>query len=282
MMRLNEVLAQAAKRLEQAGIESAKLDARLLLQHILQCDHAAIVRDGHSDVSPENRQTFDGLLARRESREPLSYIVGYRDFWKDRFVVSADVLDPRCDSETLIEAMLEHKIPHDTPYRIADFGCGSGCLLLSLLREYSASTGTGVDLSEKALAIAVQNAKALMLSARVNFLQNNWASALQNRFDMIISNPPYIADKEILTLEPEVKDFEPMMALSGGDDGLAAYRMLMPQIQRCLMPDGVAVLELGLGQADDVSQLAKSAGLSVVTIRADLAGVPRAMVINQA
>ncbi len=284
---MKEITIQAALqgatfRLKSAGVETAALDARLLLQAAMDMDHATIIRDSHLVIPAAQYDVFMRNVERRAAREPMSHILGTRDFWKDSFYVSRDVLTPRPDSETLIEAMLDIVPDKNAHYTIADLGTGSGCLLISLLREYPNARGVGVDASEAALAIAKKNAENLLSSGRAEFLSSDWCSALQTRFDMIISNPPYIVENEISTLAPEVKKHEPWLALCGGKDGLRAYCQLMPQIQKHLAPHGVAVLELGQKQAQVVTNIASDHALIVSDIRCDLAGIERAIVLKHA
>lgn len=279
---IQSALNSALLLLKSADIETAALDARLLLQAAMNIDHADIIREPERMIADEEHHTFMEYIQRRASRVPLAHIIGARDFWKDRFYVSADVLTPRPDSETLIEAMLDAVPDRTLPYTIADLGTGSGCLLISLLREYPNAMGVGVDVSEAALAIAKKNAAHLLSSGRINFLSSDWCNALQTSFDMIISNPPYIAENEISALAPEVVKHEPRLALVGGEDGLRAYCQLMPHIQKHLAQKGVAVLELGQGQAEAVTNLALNHALTVSEIRCDLAGIERAIVLTHA
>lgn len=280
MSKIQSILSNASTKLTDAGVESAKLDARLLLQHVMGWEHADIIAQSQEDISENNIAKFDAFLERRIKREPLSHIIGLRDFWKDSFIVSSNVLDPRPDSETLIEAVLEQKSDKNKDYAIADFGAGSGCLGLSLLREYENAKLTSIDISQEALDIARRNAEKLGLVSRVSFLQNHWGEALQTRFDMIISNPPYIEADAMATLAPEVKDYEPELALVAGEDGLAAYCDLMPHVKRLLNVDGVAVIELGAGQEKAVSEIAQANELLVCGCKADLAGIARALIIR--
>lgn len=270
----------AATKLNAAGVENPMLDARLLLQHALDCAHEDLVRDADRQLSVDEQVRYHQLVARRCAREPLSHITGKRAFWKDEFLVSSDVLDPRPDSETLIEVLLMRRSDRKAPLVILDFGTGSGCLLLSLLREYEQAHGTGIDKSKAALEMAQRNAKALKLDDRSNFIESNWGETLQSHYDMIVSNPPYIAEHDCLTLAPEVKDYEPMLALSGGADGLACYRVLMPHIARCLKRDGIAAVELGAGQNHAVTEIANAAGLKVSEVIADFGGINRVLVLN--
>lgn len=273
--------ALIAARAQLAHLSSANIDARLLLQHALGLDHAALIAQYTRTLSEQEMQHYEALLKRRAAHEPVSHIIGARDFWKDRFMVSADVLDPRADSEALIEAVLKQKPDQSAPLIMADFGTGSGCLLLSLLREYPHATGIGIDKSAAALAVASRNAQELGLAGRATFLQSDWAKALQSRFDVLISNPPYIGDDEMASLAPDVLLYEPHMALAGGVDGLSAYQELLPQLAALLKPDGVCVIELGAGQYEAVKKLAEDADLCEVEIRCDLAGHKRALTLKK-
>jgi release factor glutamine methyltransferase len=269
------------QRLVAAKIDSAAVDAKLLMAHGLSCDRAALVSQSERALSSQEREAIEVLAAQRIARMPISQILGYKDFWQDRFIVSADVLTPRPDSETLIEAMLDYRPKRDAAYDILDLGTGSGCLLLSLLREYPNALGLGIDQSAPALAIATQNAQALGLQARASFSLGHWMQTLQSRYDMVISNPPYIERAEIDTLEPEVKEHEPMAALSGGDDGLDAYRQILASLPKVLNPNGICVMEFGAGQEGAVAALATECGLKVREIKEDLAAIPRAIIIEQ-
>ena len=269
------------QRLSAAGVDSAALDAKLLMAQGLGCDRAALVSQSARLLSPQELEAIEALVLRRLNREPMSQILGYKDFWRDRFRVSADVLSPRPDSETLIEAMIAYRPDRATAYDMLDLGTGSGCLLLSLLREYPQANGLGIDQSEVALAVAKCNAQALGLQARARFSLGNWMQTLQSRYDMVISNPPYIERAEIDALEPEVKEHEPMAALSGGDDGLDAYRQIFASLPKVLNPNGICVMEFGAGQEGAVAALAIENGLKVREIKEDLAAIPRAIIIEQ-
>lgn len=278
---LSELQLRLADRFARAGIAPARLEARLLLQYALGLDETGLLREARCRLDKAQIATVEALVARRMEREPLAQILGSRDFWRDRFFVSRDVLTPRPDSETLIEAMLAHRHERDRAYRVLDAGTGSGCLLLSLLREYPRATGLGIDRSEAALHIARRNAHALGLDTRADFLCADWMQTLQNTYDMIISNPPYITVSQMAALEPEVRDYEPHMALSGGDDGLYCYRRILAEASHNLTREGLMVLELGDGQAEAVGLLAKQAGFQLVECRPDLAGIARAIVLER-
>jgi release factor glutamine methyltransferase len=262
--------------LQAAGIENPRLEARLLLAHALGTTVADLLR--HRDAAIDAADLVP-LLARRVAREPLALILGTREFWSLNFAVSRDTLIPRPESETVIEAAIE-AYRDRPPSLLLDLGTGTGCLLLAALSEFPSAFGVGVDRSAAAASLAQHNAIALGLAARACFICGNWADALVARFDLVLCNPPYIPTSEINGLMPEVARYEPYAALDGGSDGLAAYRHLLSAVPHLLAPDGVAVLELGAGQANSVSALALKAGL-VVEFRNDLAGIVRAIVARQ-
>lgn len=274
-----EALAEAVDRLMEAGVPSAHLDARLLLSHVLDVQREYLTLHADDFLTEEEVLAFTELLERRIEREPMSHILGQREFWSLNFTVTADTLDPRPDSETVIETVLSYVPRRDARLMIADFGTGSGCLLLSLLSEYPKAHGLGVDISDSALAVAEKNAAGLSLAERAHFYHANWGEGVMGSYDIIVSNPPYIAETEIEELQPEVALYEPRHALSGGEDGLAAYRELMPHIKRLLAGQGIAVLEFGQGQAEQVRAIVEAAGLSVLEICNDLAGIERCAVV---
>ena len=271
MIPTAQALAAIAARLTQAGIEEPRREARLLLAAAEGISAARLLL--LDEVAPER---FEPLVARRAAREPLAYILGRKEFWGLTFAVSPATLIPRPDTETLVEAVLALGI---TPARVLDLGTGTGCLLLALLSEFPAAFGVGVDISPAAAALAAGNAESLGLAGRAAFYAGNWAAALGGMFDLVVSNPPYIPGADIAGLMPEVAAFEPASALHGGADGLEAYRLLMAALPRLLTANGAAVLELGVGQAPDVTALAAQAGFAATT-RPDLGGVPRALILT--
>jgi release factor glutamine methyltransferase len=274
MIPVAEAVRRIASVLEDARIEAPRREARLILAHALGRDAAAL--PGLSGV-PEDAGI--ALAARRARHEPLAHITGRREFWSLEFKVSPATLIPRPDSETLIEAALEAKPDRSKVRRILDLGTGTGCLLLAALSEFPEAFGVGVDLAPDAAMLAQENARDLGLETRSAFVAGNWAAALTGRFDVVFSNPPYIPQSDIAGLMPEVASHEPHLALDGGIDGLDAYRSLMASLPRLLATDGLAVLELGYGQAQAVAALAQAAGLAASS-RADLAGLPRALVVR--
>ncbi|NNE84563.1 MAG: peptide chain release factor N(5)-glutamine methyltransferase [Alphaproteobacteria bacterium] len=270
-----------ADLLKDAGIDTARLDASLLVGAATGESAAGLIARPERRLSAQESDLLSAMTARRCAREPMAQILGSREFWSLDFDVSADVLTPRPDSETLIEAAGQHAPATGQPFRILDLGTGSGCLLLALLHQYPAASGVGVDISPAAIAMAGRNAERLGLDVRSSFMVGDWTASIAERFDIVVSNPPYIASHEIEGLEPEVARYEPRGALDGGGDGLDAYRTLLPLMSEVLAPDGTALFEMGAGQGEAVSSLAQACGLAVEGLRADLAGIPRVAIIRQ-
>ncbi|MFY0691181.1 MAG: peptide chain release factor N(5)-glutamine methyltransferase [Paracoccaceae bacterium] len=265
MSDVREVLTAGAHRLRAAGVADPGRDARLLLDHVLGGQSAFL--DG---ITEDQMEAYDAALSRRERREPVSHITGERAFWKSSFKVSADVLDPRPETETLIAAALE------APFeRVLDLGTGSGCILLSLLADRPEATGVGVDLSEAALRIARQNADRTGTSERASFLKSDWWDAVSGKFDLIVSNPPYIREAVMADLASEVRDWEPRLALTPGGDGLDAYRTLAARAKAFLTGGGRVLVEIGHDQGQAVSDLFREAGFSRVETLRDLDGRDR-------
>jgi release factor glutamine methyltransferase len=276
-IRLRSALAWASPVLAAAGIEDPRREARWLAAHVLGLPPGALPMPDDSI----DRAAFAAVVRRRESREPLALISGRRGFWTLDLAVSADTLVPRPETETLIEAALA-LCTGAPPARILDLGTGTGCLLLAALHEFPGAFGVGVDLSPAAAALAGRNAAANGLAARAVFLAGDWAAPLRSRFDLILSNPPYIPAGDIAGLMPEVRCYEPLRALAGGADGLVAYRAVCAALPDLLAPGGVAVLELGAGQAGQVGALAEAAGLHYLGVKPDLAGIARAIALCRA
>lgn len=275
-LRVGEALRAGAERL--AGIAgNPRLEARLLLAHALGVTTSELLRERARAIDPAG---FEALLARRLRHEPLALITGQREFWSMDFLVSPDTLIPRPDSETLVEAALQAFRGRGAPRRILDLGTGTGCLLLALLHEFPVAFGVGVDIVPAAAALARANAARLGLAGRAAFVAADWDGPLAGRFELVVSNPPYIAEAERAELMPEVAWFEPRSALDGGPDGCAAYRTLIARLPALLQPDGVAVLELGAGQDEAVEILARRAGFER-SLRFDLGKIPRALVLSR-
>jgi release factor glutamine methyltransferase len=275
MVTLAEALAAGAVRLAQAGIESAKLDARVLLAQVLGKQPGEVI--GHGNISGEARAQFEGLIARRAGREPVAYITGHKEFWSLDFEVGFGVLVPRPETETLVEQALVEFPERTAPLNAIDFGTGSGCILLAFLSEYSHAHGIGIERSKEAIAFARRNAARLVPTLRCDLMECDWVSAPAGPFDVVFSNPPYLAQRELAEAEPELR-IEPVAALVAGADGLEAYRVLAPLIASRLLPNGRAFLEIGAGQAEDVAAILVSSGLETIRVAPDLSGHPRCIV----
>ncbi len=264
-----------AARLVEGGSESAALDARLLMEGVV----------GERDPDPFGQLAADAEIrieafaSRRLAGEPVWRILGEREFWGLPFRLSAATLEPRPDSETLVEAVLDHLAGRrQEPLAVLDLGTGTGCLLIAVLSEYPTATGLGIDLSPEACETARRNATINGMSGRVAFQQGSWTAGLNRRFDLILSNPPYIRTGDIEALAISVRDHDPRLALDGGDDGLGPYRIFAKTLPDVLAPDGVVVLEIGAGQEADVTALMRDGGFVWRGSRRDLGGHPRALI----
>jgi release factor glutamine methyltransferase len=274
------LLCRAGQDLRAAACEAPRLEARLLLAHAMACRTEDLLRDPRAAVPPQAAERFGTLLRRRLEREPIAHLLGAAEFWSLPFLVSPATLIPRADSETLIEAALAAFPQRDEVRRVLDLGTGTGCLLLAALSEFPDAAGIGVDLVPDAAALARRNAAALGLAARAGFAVGWWGAAIDGgRFDLVLSNPPYVEAGAIAGLAPDVARHEPRSALDGGADGLDAYRALLPEVRRLLPPGGRAVIELGHGQRPAVETLARASGLRTLGCRSDLGGVERALVL---
>lgn len=282
MATLAEQLKQATQRLQQAGIDTAALDARVLIAHALKLPIESLVKESQRDAQEQETAAIETLITRRVKREPVSQIVGERGFWKHDFHVTKDVLTPRPDSETMIEGLLKLRPDTKQSYTILDLGTGSGCLLLSALDEYPNARGVGVDKSTAALAVARENATRLKLSARADFIESDWFESVDKnlRADIVLMNPPYIPTRDIGTLENEVRDHEPHLALDGGQDGIEPYRKIFSQLSLYLSNHPLILIEVGADQAHDVAEIGRTNGLKLTSILPDLAGTARIVVLE--
>ena len=271
------------QRLMEVGIDTYRLDARLLVAHVLGISLTQLFSYPETPLNGAQLDRLEKLTQRRLGREPIARILGCREFWSLNFKIDESTLVPRPDSETLVEAVLAGIKNQNAPLSILDLGTGSGCLLLALLSELKSASGLGVDLSEEALKIAAENAKLLGLDDRVRFQYSDWLKNIDRNeklFDIIISNPPYISESEIIHLESDVRKFDPHVALSGGDDGLHAYRELIPQMSEFITSDGIIAVEIGMGQALDVMRCGEASGLQIDQILRDIAGIERVLVFR--
>ncbi len=271
MSTLVKAWTEGRRRLEAAGIDQPVIDARLLLEAAAGVGRVEIITDPHRMLTGEQMQAYEGYIERRLRREPVSHILGRKGFWKIMLGVTRDVLTPRPDTEVIVDEALK-AFPEFMAFNVLDLGVGSGAILLAILAERPAARGLGIDISEEALAVARENAANLDLNTRVALLRGDWTAGLGDAgFDLVVSNPPYIATAEIETLDPEVRDHEPRLALDGGPDGLDPYRLLAPEILRVLKPGGMFAVEIGHTQSAAVEALFRAAGASGVRTIKDLA-----------
>jgi release factor glutamine methyltransferase len=282
MKTLGLLLAEAAATLTRAGFEEPRRGARRLVSSALDLTPVELL--GHPErVLDEHQIDLVRLtLSRMIGREPLSRIFGRREFWGLNFALSADTLDPRPETETVVEAVLRRIPDRGAPLRFLDLGTGTGCILLALLSEFPAALGFGVDTAPGAAMMARINAAALGLADRAHFLAANWTAAVSSEFDVIVSNPPYIARSGLADLPQEVVRYDPCGALDGGPDGLGAYRSLGAELPRLLAPGGFFACEVGLHQAPAVAEILRGFGLVINGCDRDLAGVARCVVARSA
>ena len=307
-MILKDFYTDIKNNFQRSGVETAALDARLLMCHALRISHENFVLHSDKELPADDIEKINALITQRLAGRPVAKIIGSKEFYGRDFKTTDDTLDPRPDSETLIEAVLSavkfplplrERVPQagegagrtdtvlDAPstqpspargegeLKILDLGTGTGCLILTLLTELPNATGLAIDQSPAALAIAQENARQLQLDDRIDFLYSDWFSAVAGNFDIIISNPPYIPENDIADLATEVRNYDPLAALAGGADGLDPYRLIIPQLRRFLKPGGLAAFEVGQGQASAVAALLKECGFIAVTTHRDLAGIER-------
>ena len=263
-------MAAAAARLRASGVPDPARDARVLLAHAASVDAARVTLIAPEEIAPEIAERFEHLVALRAVRVPVSHLVGARAFYGRDFQITRDVLDPRPETETLVELALG--VPFD---RVLDLGVGSGCILVTLLAERPNAYGVGVDLSELACLQASANAVRHEVQARADIVQSNWFEKVEGRYDLIVSNPPYLAAAEMDDVAPELSQHEPKMALTDGMDGLSAYRIIANEAQGYLTPEGRVMVEIGWQQGKDVCEIFQAAGWGEVTLSHDLDGRPR-------
>lgn len=266
--------------LAAAGIPDPRREARLLVRHATGWDDATMLVDPGRELGDDQAAALDAVAARRASREPMAYIVGEREFWSLPFRVTPATLVPRPDTETVVEAVLADIGDKTRTLRILDLGTGSGCLLLALLSEFPNASGLGVDISASALEVAKVNATRLGFDVRATFRIGDWLDGVEEKFDVVVANPPYVPDREIPDLDADVRAFEPLSALAGGPDGLDAYRRIARRLGKVLAVDGIACFEVGAGHADSVAAIFAGQGFRIHAVHADLAGIPRAVAVS--
>jgi release factor glutamine methyltransferase len=273
-------LADLRRAFTEAGLDTPALDARLLVLAALGITPAELLLRPEASLTREETEALAAIAKRRLAREPVARILGEREFWGLPFALSPETLVPRPDTETLVETALRLVPDRTAALRILDLGTGSGCLLVALLHELRAATGIGADRALGALLTARANAWRNQVGARAAFVVSDWGSALAGRFDLIVSNPPYIPAAAIAGLDADVRDHDPRLALDGGPDGLDAYRTILHQARRLLGPGGLLVLEIGYDQAEALPRLARPLGLEILAVAPDLSGHPRCIALT--
>ena len=281
---LRIIITNATNELLKSSSESARLDATILLGYVLGISRERLILDDERIVSDDELKKFNILLKKRVNKEPIAYIIGKKEFWGLDFIVNHATLIPRPDSETLVEAALKRAnllLGQNEDLTILDIGTGTACLLISLLWELQAAAGVGVDISEDALQIASKNAEIHGVKNRTQFIKSNWCENINRKFDLIISNPPYIASQDKLSLMPDVALYEPHSALFSGVDGLDSYRELSAQVGERLNCGGFVLFEVGAGQAEQVSLLLEEKGLKIDEVKKDLNGIKRCVIAQK-
>lgn len=274
-MTLRQAYEEGIERLKEAGIEEAGLDAWYLLEYVTGINRATYFADSNQEMKDSHRATYQALISERETRIPLQHLTGVQEFMGLEFRVNEHVLIPRQDTEILVETALE-KINTKKPLRVLDMCTGSGCILLSVLsygRKKCEITGVGVDVSDKALQVAKENARNLQVDAE--WIESDLFSGVSGKFDMILSNPPYIPSAVIKTLQPEVREHDPLLALDGKEDGLYFYRKIIEESRNYLQPGGCLIFEIGAEQGEAVSSYLKQNGFVQVVVKKDLTGLDR-------
>jgi len=278
---IGSILGEVVAALSVAGLDEARRRARRLVAAALGLSAAEVFAHPDRMITEDEGERVACLLRRILAHEPLSRILGVREFWGLEFSLSADTLDPRPETETVVEAVLARLPERDRPYRFLDLGTGSGCLLLALLSEFPAACGLGIDRVFSAAVTARHNAERLGFGARAWFAVGDWGAAFAGSFDVIVANPPYIETAEMARLPREVRDFDPLLALDGGADGLDAYRTIVADAPRLLRPDGLFACEVGAGQDAAVAAIIAEGGLAIEDIVPDLAGIARCVIARR-
>lgn len=280
-MRLGELLRETRGRLKRASVDSPDLDARLLVEHFTGASARDLVSRPETEIAPEAAAALDAGVERRLAGEPVHRILGWREFHGMRLALSPATLEPRDDTETLVDAVLRHLQAVDAPH-ILDLGTGTGAIALALLKEIPAARAIGADVSKEALETAWANAEALGLDGRFETVRSDWFEKISGRFDAIVSNPPYIRTEVISQLAREVREHDAMAALDGGSDGLDAYRSIAKSAERHLLEQGIVAVEIGYDQREDVLAIFTESGYAAVDIDQDLGGNDRTIVFRLA
>ena len=275
-MILSEIKKKLSKNFSISGIETSELDARLILKEILSFDDKELIINENYNIPERFIKEIFAIGERRLKGEPISKIFKKRNFYKSTFIISNEVLDPRPETELVVE-IANNFIKKNEVKNILDLGTGSGCILLSILKENKMINGLGIDLSKEAINIAQKNSKKLQLDKQSNFLISNWMEAINFKYDIVVSNPPYIASKEIEKLSKEVKNFDPFLSLDGGEDGLNCYRVIVEDLKRVINKNAIIIIEIGYNQSNSVEEIFKNNDFKLLKKYNDINGLDRVL-----
>ena len=275
-MILSEIKKKLSKNFSISGIETSELDARLILKEILSFDDKELIINENYNIPERFIKEIFAIGERRLKGEPISKIFKKRDFYKSTFIISNDVLDPRPETELIVE-IANNYIKKNEVKNILDLGTGSGCILLSILKENKMINGLGIDLSKEAINIAQKNSKKLQLDKQSNFLISNWMEAINFKYDIVVSNPPYIASKDIKKLSNNVKNFDPLLSLDGGEDGLNCYRVIVKDLKRVINKNAIIIIEIGYNQSKFVEEIFKKNDFKLIKKYNDINGLDRVL-----
>jgi release factor glutamine methyltransferase len=279
MSALGDIYTHLKQKLAESGVESADFDVRTILKHRLNVDFSEIIANSARKMNDNDLKMLEIDIQRRINGEPLSRIHGNRGFYGREFLLGPDTLDPRPETEILVDRAL--KLFHGKhPARILDLGTGTGCIIITLLAEWPGAKGVATDISEGALETARRNAERHKVADRLELVRSNWGEAIEGRFDLVVSNPPYIRTSDIESLQIEVRNHDPILALDGGFDGLDAYRKIFFDLPRLLKPGGKALLEIGFGQESDLTRLSRDSRIRIIHTQPDYAGITRVVEIS--
>jgi release factor glutamine methyltransferase len=278
---LKHAWKDGAERLRKVGIKTPLLDSRLLLQHVLGINYEELLTSAKRPITKQESDDYNDLLSRRVLREPVSLILGKKEFWSMEFKTTVDTLDPRPETECLIENVLENFGDRARKHKFLDLGTGTGAIALALLKEYPEASAVAVDISDAALEVAKENAKRHGLEKRVEFIKSNWFEKVKGKFDIIVSNPPYISSKSIDFLPAEVRLYDPKIALDGGEDGLNEYIAIAENLSKHLAENGKVFIEIGKWQEGRIGEILKSKGFIIHSVKKDLAQVPRVICFSK-
>ena len=275
-MILKEIQRKLCNNFSIIGIETPELDARIILKEVLSLDDKDLILKESLDISNEMIEKIIAIESRRLNGEPISKIFKKRDFYNSTFLISNDVLDPRPETELIVE-IANNFIDKNEVKNILDLGTGSGCILLSILKENKMINGLGIDLSKDAISIAKQNSKKLNLETQSNFLISNWMSSVNYKYDLVVSNPPYIASEDIKKLSKSVKIYDPILSLDGGDDGLNSYRLIASDLKRVVSKNALIIIEIGYNQSLQVIEIFKKNNFKLIKKYNDINGLDRVL-----